>query len=103
MIATCLAAMVILPGVAAGAECSCRAKGADYKLADEICLTVSGQSYMARCSMVLNNTAWVKVGDCPEARLPDNTSLGSLTANLMTSAKSMDMCEPACWSGKATQ
>ena len=103
MIATCLAAMVILPGVAAGAECSCRAKGTDYKLTDEICLTVSGQSYMARCSMVLNNTAWVKVGDCPQAKLPDDRSPGTLSASLMASAKSIEMCEAARWSGKATQ
>lgn len=103
MIATCLAALVILPGIAAGAECSCRAKGADYKLTDEVCLAIGGKSYLARCSMVLNNTAWVKVGECPQAKLPDDKSLETVSASLMALAEAKEMCEPARWSGKVTQ
>jgi len=33
------------------------------------CLTVSDQSHMARCDLVLNNTSWTKIGDT----CPDNT------------------------------
>ena len=53
----------------AAADCQCLANGTAYKEGDVACLRLPTGDIMARCSKVLNNTSWSKVGDgCPEAR-----------------------------------
>ena len=54
---------------AAFADQQCLANGKSYKVGQVACLTVSDQSHMARCDLVLNNTSWTKIGDT----CPDNT------------------------------
>ncbi|MBZ9794724.1 hypothetical protein [Mesorhizobium sp. ES1-4] len=58
------ATAAIMPASAAP---ECLANGKSYPVGQVACLTVAGQSHLARCEMVLNNTSWTKVGDnCPE-------------------------------------
>ena len=48
------------------ADQACLANGKSFKVGETACLTVAGESHLARCDMVLNNTAWTKVKDeCP--------------------------------------
>ncbi|WP_108723024.1 hypothetical protein [Mesorhizobium sp. ORS 3428] len=48
------------------ADQACLANGKSFKVGETACLTVAGQSHLARCDMVLNNTSWTKVSDiCP--------------------------------------
>ncbi|MBA1139394.1 hypothetical protein H0241_03865 [Mesorhizobium sp. CCANP35] len=54
---------------AALADQECLANGKSYQVGQVACLTVSDQSHMARCDLVLNNTSWTKIGDT----CPDNT------------------------------
>lgn len=54
---------------AAFADQQCLANGKSYQVSQVACLTVSDQSHMARCDLVLNNTSWTKIGDT----CPDNT------------------------------
>ncbi len=58
-----------LPGV----EYFCLdARGLRYELGQSICVTASCQTWMATCSMSLNNTTWRKISDgCPTASLVD--------------------------------
>lgn len=51
------------------ADQQCLANGKSYQVGQVACLTVSDQSHMARCDLVLNNTSWTKIGDT----CPDNT------------------------------
>ncbi|MDX8449266.1 hypothetical protein [Mesorhizobium captivum] len=45
---------------------ACLANGKSFKVGETACLTVAGESHLARCDMVLNNTSWTKVKDtCP--------------------------------------
>ncbi|MDX8478006.1 hypothetical protein RFN28_05855 [Mesorhizobium sp. VK24D] len=45
---------------------ACLANGKSFKVGETACLTVAGESHLARCDMVLNNTSWTKVNDtCP--------------------------------------
>lgn len=41
------------------ADCTCRAMGRDFQHGEQVCLrNPSGQTRIATCSMVLNNSAW---------------------------------------------
>ncbi|MDX8513494.1 hypothetical protein [Mesorhizobium captivum] len=55
---------------------ACLANGKSFKVGETACLTVAGESHLARCDMVLNNTSWMKVkDDCPgEIPKPHPTS-----------------------------
>ena len=45
---------------------ACLANGKSFNVGETACLTVAGESHLARCDMVLNNTSWTKVKDeCP--------------------------------------
>ena len=45
---------------------ACLANGKAFKIGETACLTIAGESHLARCDMVLNNTSWTKVEDvCP--------------------------------------
>ncbi|WP_246691107.1 MULTISPECIES: hypothetical protein [unclassified Mesorhizobium] len=55
---------------AAFADQQCLANGKSYEIGQVACLTVSDQSHMARCDLVLNNTSWTKIGDtCPDSTM----------------------------------
>lgn len=61
-------------GVAA-ADCECRANGRLYRHGELACLRLPTGDHLARCDMVLNNSAWLKVQDgCPEAAAGDADS-----------------------------
>lgn len=49
------------PTVEATSSCSCRYPGGSAELGETICMGASGDRYLARCEMVLNNTAWKRV------------------------------------------
>ena len=52
----------------AAADCTCRAAGQNYDQGQLFCIRLSTGTYLARCGMILNNSAWIKVSDgCPEA------------------------------------
>ncbi|MBZ9846418.1 hypothetical protein LB565_00175 [Mesorhizobium sp. CA14] len=45
---------------------TCLANGKSFNVGQTACLTLDGESYLARCDMVLNNTSWTKIKDeCP--------------------------------------
>lgn len=60
---------------------ACLANGKSFDVGETACLTLDGESHLARCDMVLNNTSWTKVkGECPgEAPKPHPTSLSTPT------------------------
>ena len=62
-------AFVMVAPAAALADQECLANGKSYQLGQVACLTISDQSHMARCDLVLNNTSWTKIDDT----CPDNT------------------------------
>ncbi|UCI05089.1 hypothetical protein [Mesorhizobium sp. B1-1-8] len=46
----------------------CLANGKSFKVGETACLTLAGETHLARCDMVLNNTSWTKIEDgCPGA------------------------------------
>lgn len=46
-------------------KCTCRAMGRNFDLGQTVCLRLpSGQNRLARCGLVLNNTAW-EISDIP--------------------------------------
>jgi len=49
------------PEASAAPSCSCRYPGGTAELGDTVCMTAVGERYLARCEMVLNNTAWKRV------------------------------------------
>jgi hypothetical protein len=51
------------PTADATSSCSCRYPGGSVELGETVCMTTSGDPYLARCEMVLNNTAWKRVKD----------------------------------------
>ncbi|MER9234210.1 hypothetical protein NKI56_19285 [Mesorhizobium sp. M0622] len=56
--------------VQAFADEECLANGKSFQIGQMACLTLAGQSHLARCEMVLNNTSWTKQRDgCPENTL----------------------------------
>ncbi len=56
-------------------NCTCRYRGSNYHIGDEICLNSPSGPKMATCDMVLNNTSWsMSETPCPTAKitpLPD--------------------------------
>lgn len=68
-----LSAALILGGqTVAAADCECRANGRLYRHGELACLRLPTGDQLARCDMVLNNSAWKKVSDdCPEASAGD--------------------------------
>ena len=54
-------------------DCFCNtADGRQVAFGSVVCLTVGGRSFLARCDMVLNNTAWRDTGQiCPMSSLSD--------------------------------
>lgn len=76
---------------AALADQECLANGKSYQLGQVACLTVSDQSHMARCDLVLNNTSWTKIDDT----CPDNTMKSHLHVTpISVPAPSMVPTEP---------
>ncbi|CCV07422.1 conserved exported hypothetical protein [Mesorhizobium metallidurans STM 2683] len=45
------------------ADAECLANGKSFQIGQVACLTLSGESHLARCDMVLNNTSWTRVHD----------------------------------------
>ncbi|RUU26827.1 MAG: hypothetical protein E5Y88_22215 [Mesorhizobium sp.] len=65
------AAALVLAANPAFADAECLANGKSFQIGQVACLTLSGQSHLARCDMVLNNTSWTKIrDDCPENTTP---------------------------------
>ncbi|RWE76135.1 MAG: hypothetical protein EOS63_22300 [Mesorhizobium sp.] len=64
------------PSLAAPA---CLANGKSFNVGQTACLTIAGESHLARCDMVLNNTSWTKIKDeCPgDAPKPHPTSIST--------------------------
>ncbi|TIS03911.1 MAG: hypothetical protein E5X14_23215 [Mesorhizobium sp.] len=59
----------------------CLANGKSFKLGETACLTIAGESHLARCDMVLNNTSWTKVqDDCPGENQAPKLHPTSITA-----------------------
>ncbi|MDG4874428.1 hypothetical protein P9273_04850 [Mesorhizobium sp. WSM4935] len=58
---------------------TCLANGKSFNLGETACLTLNGESHLARCDMVLNNTSWTKIKDeCPgDAPKPHPTSIST--------------------------
>ncbi|UDL90052.1 hypothetical protein LGH82_01180 [Mesorhizobium sp. PAMC28654] len=57
---------VLAATAAALAAPECLANGKSFQLGQSACLTLAGESHLARCDKVLNNSSWTKVADnCP--------------------------------------
>ncbi|MFU0503749.1 hypothetical protein [Pseudaminobacter sp. NGMCC 1.201702] len=70
MASSCLLAIAMLASshIAAVADCQCLANGRKYHHGEVACLKLPTGDQLARCDMVLNNSAWKKVSDgCPQA------------------------------------
>jgi len=64
------AAMLASSPTVALADCQCLANGKVYHHGELACLKLPNGNQLARCDMVLNNSAWKKVSDgCPQAEL----------------------------------
>lgn len=89
-----LSAALLLGGqTVAAADCECRANGRLYRHGELACLRLPTGDQLARCDMVLNNSAWKKVRDgCPEASAGD---AGSPIGD------GMDAATPPAGSGEA--
>nr|WP_246298412.1 hypothetical protein [Mesorhizobium erdmanii] len=73
------------------ADQECLANGKSYQVGQVACLTVAGQSHLARCDMVLNNTSWTKIGDtCPANTMAPHLHVTPIS----TPAPSMVPTEP---------
>jgi hypothetical protein len=81
-IALSLATATATPVLAAS---ECLADGKSFQIGQISCLTLAGQSHLARCDMVLNNTSWTKIqDDCPEpAPHPHNTPIPTPAPSLV--------------------
>lgn len=93
-------ALVLALGAAGSAfagsdgTCQCKANGNSYDLNSVVCIRSGSLSFLARCEMVLNNTAWKKISDsCPY------TSNERASEPVIAAAETQ-MCEPARWLGK---
>jgi hypothetical protein len=65
-----LVAMLVSSLTMALADCQCIANGKVYHHGELACLKLPSGNQLARCDMVLNNSAWKKVSDgCPQAEL----------------------------------
>jgi hypothetical protein len=61
-----LAGLVLGQAVPAQADCQCVAAGKRYHLGEIACISLPEGDRLARCSMVLNNSSWMKLHDsCP--------------------------------------
>ncbi|RWX62438.1 hypothetical protein EN780_26615, partial [Mesorhizobium sp. M4B.F.Ca.ET.089.01.1.1] len=61
---------LIAPATVLAAQ-ACLANGKSFKIGETACLTIAGESHLARCDMVLNNTSWTKIhDDCPGTTPP---------------------------------
>lgn len=60
---------------------ACLANGKSFNVGETACLTLEGESHLARCDMVLNNTSWTRIKDeCPgDAPKPHPTSIPTPT------------------------
>ncbi|TIV74815.1 MAG: hypothetical protein E5V93_15300, partial [Mesorhizobium sp.] len=60
---------------------ACLANGKSFNVGQTACLTIAGESHLARCDMVLNNTSWTRIKDeCPgDAPKPHPTSISTPT------------------------
>ena len=58
---------------------ACLANGKSFNVGQTTCLTLEGESHLARCDMVLNNTSWTRIKDeCSgEAPKPHPTSIST--------------------------
>ncbi|WP_421912677.1 hypothetical protein [Mesorhizobium sp.] len=67
---------IIAATAAALAAPECLANGKSFQLGQSVCLTLAGESHLARCDKVLNNSSWTKVADnCPgDAPTPHPTA-----------------------------
>ncbi|MFP1632462.1 hypothetical protein ACLB6G_12035 [Zhengella sp. ZM62] len=90
--------------VQAAPDCRCRANGTEYRLDEEVCIRSAGKPFRARCVMVLNNTSWLRTGDCEQ----ENASAAAtrraafrLDSTPPLTLPPDSMCEPARWTGKA--
>jgi hypothetical protein len=64
------AAVLALGAAPAFADPQCLANGKSFQIGQVACLTLAGQSHLARCDVVLNNTSWTKIkNDCPGTTL----------------------------------
>lgn len=65
------ATMAMVAGTAAADRCTCIANGQRIAEGETFCIRPnSGDPFLARCEIVLNNTSWRKLQDgCPTARL----------------------------------
>lgn len=68
----------VVPAPAFAAQ-SCLANGKSFNIGETACLTVDGESRLARCDMVLNNTSWQTIGDKCSGENPATTAPGSST------------------------
>jgi len=75
-----LLAAAALPARAEGDKCTCRAMGRNFEVGQTVCLRMpSGQHRLAKCGMVLNNTAWEFTDKpCVSSRLFRPVSVASL-------------------------
>lgn len=68
-------ALLVFEPAVASADCECRANGRLYRHGEIACLRLPTGDLLARCDMVLNNSAWKKVRDgCPEADAGSSSS-----------------------------
>ncbi|MDX8451416.1 hypothetical protein RFM98_01465 [Mesorhizobium sp. VK9D] len=60
---------------------TCLANGKSFNVGETACLTLAGESHLARCDMVLNNTSWTRIKDecAGEAPKPHPTSISTPT------------------------
>jgi len=90
-IAFCPIALALATAAPAFAAPQCLANGKSFQVGQVACLTLAGQSHLARCEMVLNNTSWTKVGEvCPEDPLGPHLH----TTPISTPARSLVPTEP---------
>ncbi len=84
LIAIAAAATFAAVWPAAAIDCTCRFRGADFQLGDQVCLNTPNGLTMAQCQMVLNNTSWQLLEEqCPLGQnatplfdvKPDNSTL----------------------------
>ena len=67
--AALFASLLLAAPAVAGESCNCVANGQRVELGQLFCIrTASGNSFLARCERVLNNTSWKRIQDtCPSA------------------------------------
>ena len=85
-------ALAMAAATPAFAAQECLANGKSFQLGQVACLTIAGQSHLARCDMVLNNTSWTKIQDgCPENTLAPHLQ----STPISTPAPTLPLAEPS--------